>query len=75
MASQQRGRFFSEHRMASNFIPSSGAFDQFYNGSMTPPVKGPNGTLVPVPNWLPPEAIYQGMYPAPTRPSARTATL
>jgi hypothetical protein len=55
--------------MASNFIPSSGAFDQFYNGSMTPPVKGPNGTLVPVPNWLPPEAIYQGMYPAPTRPA------
>jgi hypothetical protein len=54
--------------MASNFIPSSGGFDEFYNGNMTPPVKGPNNTLVPVPNWLPPAAIYQGMYPTPATP-------
>jgi hypothetical protein len=54
--------------MANNFIRSSGGFDEFYNGNMTPPVKGPNNTLVPVPNWLPPAAIYQGMYPTPATP-------
>jgi LysM repeat protein len=54
--------------MPRNFIPSSGGFDEFYNGNMTPPVKGPNNTLVPVPNWLPPAAIYQGMYPTPSTP-------
>jgi hypothetical protein len=54
--------------MPRNFIPSSGGFDEFYNGNMTPPVKGPNGTLVPVPNWLPPAEIYQGMYPTPATP-------
>lgn len=47
--------------MANSFLP-------YYAGSMAPPIRGPNGGLVPVPNYLTPEEIYRDILPPPSLP-------
>jgi hypothetical protein len=59
----KRAVFFIGALLMANWIPSGGPLDNFYMGSMAPPIRLPDGTYVATPNVLSPEKIYAGIIP------------